>query len=207
VLSHLQGGREMDKLSARQFHLKLSSDLGKVFNSEITIEEFRKTEDELLRRLEKGQKAITIVEQIRQNLPIPVTKQWKHMDKKTGYSIFEQTVISLFKDYDKVMTNEDNKLIFNYCGWKPDRFLCTDEGGNLFYRDLEGNDMVEAKEKLNTFNDWENFYLFAEKEFRKTYYVASDSCFFVIRFIFVDWFTNIQNFFSLMVEWLKERVK
>jgi len=70
----------------------------------LTIHNFsaaKNTKDLLLSRLAKGRKAIEAMERIRQNIPIPVpTKGWKYL-LSTGYSIFENMVVDIFKAYDK----------------------------------------------------------------------------------------------------------
>ena len=91
------------------------------------------------------------------------------------------------------MTNEERKLIFDYCGWDG---TTTVEGYAIDTpecRPLDGNDMKEAvrvmeeRGELLSFEDFirEKYYEVACSKSKLGYYV--------------------QNFFPLMAEWLKER--
>jgi len=108
----------------------------------------------------------------------------------------------------KPMTNEEKKLIFEYCGWHdhtplfPNSHIC-EHCGFVFEGDmlewnhsLNGNDILEAVKIMEEKEDWDEFTNFIESNFYSHINFSAD------RFPYL-----LQNFFPLMGEWLKEKNK
>ena len=100
------------------------------------------------------------------------------------------------------MTDNQKKLVFEYCGWEQKY------EGNFFpigtlhvFHSLDGNDMVEAVKIMESKKDWRAFYYET-----KANYMADVSHGFFDEYFFVQWlFGSPENFFSLMGEWLEVR--
>ncbi|MFA5340260.1 MAG: hypothetical protein WC332_00645 [Clostridia bacterium] len=105
------------------------------------------------------------------------------------------------------MTDNQKKLIFEYCGWCQHEWdrnnpynddickIC----GKLYFtvKDdhlLDGNDILEAVKIMESKGDWGKFYAFYNK-------IGSRPVVLIDRFIPY----LLQNFFPLMAEWLEVR--
>jgi hypothetical protein len=91
------------------------------------------------------------------------------------------------------MTNEDRKLIFDYCEWPWDRPSFQPSQWTL-----NGNDILEAVKAMEEKGECINFELFCSN--KKWEYDDDEHP--------ISWMSYLlQNFFPLMVEWLKEKNK
>jgi len=99
------------------------------------------------------------------------------------------------------MTDNQKKLIFEYCGWTEKDFYVWPTPERFFIRGLNGNDMVEAINKMKENED--------SKKFRRYTYAKFCKEMTAIEFLkinYEDWlFGNPENFFSLFGEWLEVR--
>ena len=94
------------------------------------------------------------------------------------------------------MTNEDKKLIFEYCGWAPKYKQKLGYAGEEDWECtiLNGNDMLEAVRIMESKGDMFSFHQFSHNRWLDIIDVKK------------EWIPYIlQNFFPLMAEWLKER--
>lgn len=97
------------------------------------------------------------------------------------------------------------KKVFEYMGWKYTYPHKTVYDSLNERHNLDGNDMVEAIQKMNEKGDWIKFYLYVEN----VYFKKSPFGFNTIEeahATFFHWlFSNPDNFFKLMEEWLNEK--
>jgi hypothetical protein len=99
------------------------------------------------------------------------------------------------------MTDNQKKLVFEYCGWEQKY------EGNFFpigtlhiFHPLDGNNMVEAIKKIQEKGDMDSFDTFVfKKEIRMKIDIAGFKYSQFIPMVF----GNPENFFSLMGEWLE----
>ena len=85
------------------------------------------------------------------------------------------------------MTNEERKLIFDYCHW---------DYWAWGMKDFTGNDILEAVQIMEERGDWLKFTSSVELR-----------CYQYIKLTPSEFPYLLQNFFPLMVAWLKERGK
>jgi len=95
------------------------------------------------------------------------------------------------------MTNEERKLIFDYCGW---------DYWAWGMKDFNGNDIVEASTIMESKGDLMSFacYLYDSAEISFDDERFKNATFFCN---FLQFPYLLQNFFPLFAEWLKESRK
>lgn len=106
------------------------------------------------------------------------------------------------------MTDEDKKLVFEYCEFKQpcngdcEEDCITEDDKHTcricrFYHPLDGNDMVAAMNKMVDKKEWHSFELYTADNCKRDYrYVTS---------IYIFWLMQPARFFELMAKWLEEQ--
>jgi hypothetical protein len=109
------------------------------------------------------------------------------------------------------------KKVFEYMGWcdhnfSPDEICkkCNRSSTDIILQEellhhLDGNDMVEAINKMVEKGDWIKFYLYVENVYFKKSHIGFNTIEEAHATFFHWLFSNPDNFFKLMEEWLNEK--